>query len=140
MKSKYEEIAKSYPRDFGSNRANADGAIHKYQNLKSPSNRETIDEADRALREAEKWDAIIDAVKVLTNAVNGSDAEMVAKAMFMGLAKSHRTLQAKLFSAIFKMFNIYKDSSYDLRNVSAVIASAQVTQFAEDEYIRFPLI
>ncbi len=139
--SKYSEIKDGFPKDFGSHRANADGALYKYQELQRVDNpSETMDDLNLKARKREEWDKIIAAVKVITDAVNHTDSETVAKAMFVGMSREHRTLQALSMKAIFQFLKVYQDSAYDLRNWSAVVAAAQVTQFTEDEFIYFPLI
>lgn len=76
---------------------------------------------------------------VICNAVNGR-TKHVAKAMYIGISRNHRTLQNQAVAAMFDFLRIYKDTAYDLRNWSAVVAAAQTTQMAEDEEIIFPFI
>ena len=138
--SKYLDIREGYPRDYGNFKNEANAVVHEYQILKAPSTCENLDEAVKQIDEAKIWDEIRDAMAVLVNAVNRHSPEKVAKAMLIGMINNHRTLQASFFKALFKFFDLYKDASYDLRNHSAVVAAAQVTEFAKEEYIGFPLI
>lgn len=135
----YDEIRESYPQDRGGYKENATDAIEDYQKIGAWDEEETIEQAEAKAKVRDEWDKIADAMDVICTAVNGR-TKHVAKAMYVGISRNHRTLQNQAVAAMFDFLRIYKDTAYDLRNWSAVIAAAQTTQMAEDESIVFPFI
>ena len=138
--SKYAEIKDKYPQDRGSYAENALAIIEEYQETGKWGQDDTIAEAEARAVIREEWNEIAGAMNVLGAAVNGRNAKDVAKAMCIGISGNHRTLQNQAVAAMFEFLRIYKDTAYDLRNWSAVVAAAQVSQMAEDEGIVFPFI
>ncbi len=136
----YAEIKEKYPQDFGGGGGKAREVHDKYLLAGEWSREESIEAAERKAKEREEWDRIADAVGVIQDAVNHSDPKAVAEALYIGLARGHRTLQAQTVAAILHLLRIYKDTDYDLRNHAAVVAAAQITQFADDQSIYIPLI
>jgi hypothetical protein len=138
--SKYAEIKDKYPQDRGGYDENAKVVIEEYQSIGEWQREETIAEAENNAEIRKEWDRIADAIAVIADAVNGRNVKDVAKAMYIGVSRNHRTLQNQAVAAMFEFLRIYKDTAYDLRNWSAVVAAAQVSQMAEDEGIVFPFI
>lgn len=138
--SKYAEIKNKYPQDRGRCDENAKVVIEEYQQTEIWNQDMSVGEAEIKTKVRERWNEIADAMRVITDAVNGRNAKEVAKAMYIGVTREHRTLQNQAVAAMFEFLRIYKDTAYDLRNWSAVVAAAQVSQMAEDEGIVFPFI
>lgn len=138
--SKYSEIGDRYPRDRGDYGENAMEVLKEHEEYEQRLRGETFEDADAKIAVRKEWSEIADAMRVITNAVNGGSARKVAKAMYIGVSAHHRSLQNKVIAAMFELLRIYKDTAYDLRNWSAVVAAAQVSQLAEDESIVFPVI
>lgn len=138
--SKYAEIRDKYPQDRGGYGENAKVVIEEYQQTDVWDRDMTVGEAEAKAVIREEWNEIAVAMDVIVSAVNGKSAKKVAKAMYIGVSRGHRALQNKAVAAVFEFLRIYKDTAYDLRNWSAVVAAAQVSQMAEDEGIVFPVI
>ncbi len=141
--NKYAEIKDKYPQDRGGYGENAKVVIEEYQQTETHNpwgGDLTIAEIAAKTKVRNRWNEIADAMNVLAAAVNGRNMKDVAKAMYIGISREHRTLQNQAVAAMFEFLRIYKDTAYDLRNWSAVVAAAQVSQMAEDEGIVFPFI
>ncbi len=137
---KYAEIRDKHPQDQGGYGENAEVVLREYERTEEWNRKETIADANAKNEARKEWNKVADAMVVIVDAVNGRSAKHVAKAMYIGISREHRTLQNKGIAAIFEFLRIYKDTAYDLRNWSAVVAAAQVSQLAEDESIVFPVI
>jgi hypothetical protein len=119
----------------------ANEVVNEYAILTKPSvPGETVEDADKRLKERHEWDDIGNAIKVLTEAVNKHNAMKVAKMMYVALKPEHRTLQNQLIASMLFLMEIYKDTDYDLRNWSAVVASDRIAEVVKNEDIVFPLI
>ena len=138
--SKYAEIKDKYPQDRGGYDENAKVVIEEYQQTGKWDRDDTLAEAEARAVIREEWNEIANAMNVIADSVNGRNMKDVAKAMYIGITREHRTLQNQAVAAMFEFLRIYKDTAYDLRNWSAVVAAAQVSQMAEDEGIVFPFI
>jgi hypothetical protein len=105
---------------------------------------ESEDDTARAIArsiEANKLQHDIDgAVESITNAVNGHSSKLVAEAIFLAIAKQHRTLQAQTVDAFVKSLGIYQYSSYDLRNKAAVVMAERITEFVIEDHGYIPII
>jgi len=138
--NKYAEIKDKYPQDRGGYGENAKVVIEEYQQTGKWDRDDTLAEAEVRAVIREEWSEIANAMNVIADSVNGRNMKDVAKAMYIGITREHRTLQNQAVAAMFEFLRIYKDTAYDLRNWSAVVAAAQVSQMAEDEGIVFPFI
>ena len=72
-----------------------------------------------------------DAVSAVGSAVNGYNEKKVAEAMFIALAKQHRTLQDSTISALIELFKIYQDAAFDMRNLGAVAKCRVIAEHAK---------
>ncbi len=138
--NKYAEIKDKYPQDRGGYGETAKVVIEEYQQTGKWDRDDTLAEAEARAVIREEWNEIANAMNVIADSVNGRNMKDVAKAMYIGITREHRTLQNQAVAAMFEFLRIYKDTAYDLRNWSAVVAAAQVSQMAEDEGIVFPFI
>ena len=135
----YDKIRDSHLADRGSFEGNAKAAVEEYQN-QHWNTEMTVEEIDKLAEVRKEWDKIGEAANILCSAVNGGNVKEVAKAFYMGFCKNHRTLQNQGIATLIEFLRIYKDTNYDLRNVVAVQAAAQIAQFADDQDMIFPLI
>ena len=132
----YEEI----PEDRYEFEGAAKAAIERYHEVGTWQPEESLEVAESKANRRNEWDKIAEAAKVLTSAVNGRSAKMVAQAFYIGMSHDHRSLQNQAIHALVEFFRIYKDTAYDLRNQAAVVAARQITQKVDEDGLVFPTI
>lgn len=112
--------------DYGPITGDAKSVVKKFQEVPELEGR-TENEIKRTYGMAEVVNRfrsdIEKAVKVLSDSVNSFDPKDVGEAIFFAMLHEHRTLQAQLWKAIYEAMRLYKDASYDGRNVAAVAAA-----------------
>lgn len=75
-------------------------------------------------------DEVIQAIQVITSAVNRIGRTDVDKSISEALRREHRTLQQGFWNAILKAQIAYADAGYDLRNEQAVKLAGAVKALA----------
>lgn len=90
------------------------------------------------LQKQKKINEVSELMQKLVDATNlmGFDAE-VAEGIFLGLIKSHRTLQQDFMRSFFMAMKSYSEVDYDLRNEQAVKFAKKI---AEDQETYFPYV
>lgn len=141
MEDKTTELFSSYPENRYQRGDRAVKALESYDDAQNVWDRDTtIAEAERRHKESERWDAVVTVGEHIASLVNSRSVEELAKGLYVGLSRQHRTLQAQSIAALIKLLGIYRDADYDLRNRAAVIAAERISQLVDDEHIGIPLI
>lgn len=137
----YQKVVDRYPADYGDLKGKALEAVEEYHDLNYPNFGKLSDSEIHSLIARKKAiDEDSEISKRLTHTINGGRPKEVAKALYLGLCKEHRTLQAQAIKTILELLKLYKDTNYDLRNHAAVVAAAVISEAVEHEELYIPLI
>ena len=90
--------------------------------------------------EKQDADVIANAVADICRVINHNSSENAAQYINLAMAQEHRTLQAQTVHALLRFFDLYQDTSYDLRNAAAVDAAQAIAETVKQESLRIPLI
>lgn len=100
----------------------------------------TIEQAERRGNAVERFEDVIALGEKLADMTNSRNAKEVAKGLFIGVSREHRTLQAQAVSAMIEFLKLYRENSFDGRNRVAVVAADRISQLVDEENIYIPLI
>lgn len=133
-------VYESIPENRYEYEGKAKEAVERYQKIGEWDREESIEAAESKAAQRVEWDKIAEVANVLASAVNGGSAKKGAQALYIGVSRSHRTLQNQIVHLLVEFLSIYKDTAYDLRNQAAVVAAKQITQKVEEDGLVFPVI
>ena len=100
----------------------------------------TLEEAERRGKKVERFENVVSLGETLADMTNSRNAKEVAKGLFIGVSRQHRTLQAQAVSAMIEFLKLYRENSFDGRNRVAVVAADRISQLVDEENIYIPLI